>query len=124
VLAGDAAEVVLERVERGVVRASFRGHGVQDLGVAVDLHPGAVPVVGEHQHRRATGAPDVAGLRALGVGRDHQPPLAVDAAGHGGGLRGAVLALGEQDEVVTRAHEVEELVEPDPVGGGDGARHG
>jgi hypothetical protein len=42
-LAGDAAEIVDEAV--GCLRH------VQHLGVAVDLHPRAVPVVGEDEHR-------------------------------------------------------------------------
>ena len=52
-----------------------------------------------------------------------QPTLLVDSPAHRAGLRAPVLAPGDQHEVVARAYEVEQLVELDAVGGGDGPRH-
>ena len=58
VLTGDAAEVLDQAVER-------LGH-VEHLGRPVDLHVLAVPVVGLHDDRHASGPPRVVRLGAVG----------------------------------------------------------
>ena len=98
--------------------ASGRRH-VQHLGGAVDLDPGVVPLVGEHQHGGGRVPAQVHRLGAVGVGRDHDPALGVDAAGDRRDLRAPVGAGGHEHQVVAGADEVEELVAVDAVGGGD-----
>jgi hypothetical protein len=72
VLAGDGAVVVDEGLER-------LGQ-VEHLALAVELHPRAAEVVGQHQHADPGVAPGVGDLGALGVGRDHEATLGVHAA--------------------------------------------
>ena len=83
-LAGDAAEV-LDQAVLGLLA----GH-VEDLGGAVDLHPRVVPLVGEDEHAGARVAAQVGGLGAVGVRRDDDPAVGVDAAGHRRELRAPV----------------------------------
>ena len=59
--------------------------------------------------RRRRVAAQVDGLGAVGVRRDHDPALGVDAAGDRRDLRASVGAGGHQDEVVAGADEVEQL---------------
>ena len=67
VLARDAAEVLDQRLDR-VGR-------VDDLAVAVDLHPGAAEVVGEHEHADPRVAAGVGRLGPFRVGRDDDAAL-------------------------------------------------
>src|ERR1700722_4686289 len=99
VLAGDRAVIVDERFDR--LRY------VDHFGVPVDLHVGAVELVGEHDHACLRSAPDVGALGALGIARDHHPALFVDAAGHGRALQRAVRPKGGQHHPVSRPDEIE-----------------
>ena len=60
---------------------------------------GAVPLVGVHEHGGGRVAAQVHRLRAVGVGRDDDPAVGVDAAGHGRHLRPTVAAGGDQRQV-------------------------
>ena len=108
VLAGDAAEVLDQPV------LGLLARHVEDLRGAVDLHPRVVPLVGEHEHRGPRVAAQVGGLGAVGVGRDDDPPVAVDPAGHRRELGAPVGAMGDQHQVVAGADEVEQLLALDP----------
>src|ERR1700722_7276238 len=99
VLAGDGAVIVDERFDR-------LGH-VDHFGVPVDLHVGAVELVGEHDHACPRSAPDIGALGALGVARDHHPPLLVDTAGHGRALQRAIRPKGGQHHSVSWPNEIE-----------------
>jgi hypothetical protein len=92
VLPGDAPVVVHERLQR-------LGH-VEDLGVPVDLHVRAVPVIGQDTDRHLLVAPQVVGLGPVGIGRDHDPAVRVDATGDGGQLRGAAGPRGDEQTAV------------------------
>src|SRR5215211_4486194 len=81
VLAGDAAEVLDQAVE-GL-------RHVQHVGVAVNLDPRTVPVVGEDQHGDLRVPLRVPGLRPGRIGGDDDPVLGVDATGDAGDLRPA-----------------------------------
>ena len=62
-------------------------------------------------------------LRALRVGRDHDPPVVVDATRHGRQLGSTVAPRGHEHEVVAGTDERQELVATHAVGGGDVPRH-
>jgi hypothetical protein len=79
VLAGDHPEVLDQRLQR--LRQ------VDDLGLAVHLHPRAAEVVGQHEHAGPWVAAYVGALGPLGVGRDDDAAAGVDPAGHGRRLR-------------------------------------
>jgi hypothetical protein len=115
VLARDAPVVLDERVER-------LGH-VEHLGGAVDLHERPVELVRQHQHGDVGIAPGVAGLGALGVGRDHDPPAIVEAARDRGRLWAPVGAGRDEHRPVPRAHEVGEAGPIDPGVRRDLPRH-
>ena len=104
-LAGDAAEVVDEAL-------NCLRH-VQHLGVAVDLHPRAVPVVGEDEHRYPRVPLGVAGLRSGRIGGDDNPALEVHTTGHRRNLRAAVAAGGSEQQPMAWTGEVEELCQLD-----------
>ena len=116
VLARDGAEVVDEGLD-GVRQ-------VDDLAVAVDLHPLAAEVVGQHEDADLRPAAGVRRLGALGVGRDDDASLLVDAAGDRRGLRPPVGALRHEHHRVARTDEVEHRVAVDLGVGRDLAGHG
>src|SRR6478736_8991978 len=115
VLSRDAAEVLHEGLD-GVGR-------VDDLALAVELHPRAPEVVGEHEHADPGVAAGVDGLGPPRVGRDDDAALRVDAAGDRRGLGAAVGAGRHQHHLVPWAGELEEAVEVDVSGRRDGACH-
>ena len=114
-LAGDGAVVLDQPVER-------LGH-VDHLGVAVDVDVRAVPVVGEHAERHPRVAAGVGGLRALGVGGEHDPPGGRRRRRTGRALRASVAPGGDEDGAVAGPDELQQLGELHPVGLGD-AGHG
>jgi len=55
---------------------------VDDLAVTIDLDPGSVEVVREHEDADPRFTSGVARLGSLRIGRDDDAPLAVDTARH------------------------------------------
>src|SRR5829696_5644225 len=89
------AEAAADRPDRPVLPdetvCSIRH--VRYFGVAVDLHPRAVPVVGEDQHRALRVPFGVAGLHSGRIGGDDDPAPVVHTTGHRRDLRAAVPAV-------------------------------
>ncbi len=101
--------------DRPVVRDQrlHRFWHVHDLGVAVDLHPGAAEVVRQDNDAGTGILAGVAGLRAGGVGGDNETSGLVDAARHRRGLRAAVGTCRDDDGVMTGPDEVEQFISGD-----------
>jgi hypothetical protein len=100
VLPGDAPVVLHERLQR-------LGH-VEHLGVPVDLHVRAVPVIGQDTDRDLLVAPQVVGLGPVGIGRDHDPAVRVDTARDRGQLRGSIGPRGDEQATVPGTQELQE----------------
>src|SRR4051812_28223769 len=108
VLAADRAVVL----DQGLQRLGQ----IQHLGLAVHLHPRAVPVLGQHAQRDGGVPTDVGDLRPLRIGRDDDPSVAIHPAGQRRHLHAAFASPGHEDRLVARTEELQQGVPVDPVG--------
>jgi hypothetical protein len=102
VLTGDRPVVGDQGVHR-------RWH-VNDLCIAIDLHPGATEIIREDDDADARIPAGIAGLRASRVGGDNETSGLVNAARHRRRLRAATGTGRDDDGVVTRPDELEQLI--------------
>ena len=86
---------------------------VQHLGITIDLHPRAVPLVREDHDGGVLIPGGIAGLAASRVSGDHYTALGVNTSGHGRHLRPAVRTRGCEEHPVTGSDEVENSVAVD-----------